>query len=157
MATAISTPTLIEPYGGSLVDLLVGAKEREELKQLATGLPSIQLSARSLCDLELLATGAFSPVDRFIGEKDYISVLEKMRLADGTLFPIPITLPVADATGLLGKKLALRSPNNNLIAILDVQEVYERKQELEAHQVCGTPDPEHSFAVEMRGWGKYNL
>ncbi|MGH9613767.1 MAG: adenylyltransferase, partial [Bryobacteraceae bacterium] len=141
MATAISTPTLIEPYGGSLVDLLVGAKEREELKQLATGLPSIQLSARSLCDLELLATGAFSPVDRFIGEKDYISVLEKMRLADGTLFPIPITLPVADATGLLGKKLALRSPNNNLIAILDVQEVYERKQELEAHQVCGTPDP----------------
>jgi sulfate adenylyltransferase len=104
-----------------------------------------------------MATGAFSPVARFMGKGDYFSVLESMRLADGTLFPIPITLPVAKADGLEGKKVALRSPNNNLLAIMDVEEIYERDPVLEAHQVCGTTDEEHSLAVEMKGWGKYYL
>jgi sulfate adenylyltransferase len=87
--------TLIPPYGGQLVNLIVDDDaQRAELTALATRLPSIQLSPRALCDLELLATGAFSPLNRFMGRADYLRVLAEMRLADGTLFPIPITLPV---------------------------------------------------------------
>src|SRR5437764_14871708 len=87
---------LIEPYGGNLIDLIVGDDERSELILKSKHLPSIQLSPRSLCDIELLATGAFSPLDRFMGHDDYQHVLEEMRLANGKLFPIPITLPVAE-------------------------------------------------------------
>ena len=80
---------LIPPYKGELVNLLVSGEEREELIRKANHLASVQLSPRSLCDIELLATGAFSPLDRFMGEADYDRILEEMRLADGTLFPIP--------------------------------------------------------------------
>ena len=85
---------LISPYGGELVDLLAHGEAREELLDLASRLPDVRISQRSLHDLELLATGAFSPLDRFMGQADYESVLKDMRLADGTLFPIPITLTV---------------------------------------------------------------
>ena len=97
---------LIEPYGGKLVDLLVYGEEREELVEKATGLPSIQLSPRSLCDLELLATGGYSPLDRFMGETDYVRVLNEMRMTDGTVFPIPVTLPVIDTASIsLGEQV----------------------------------------------------
>lgn len=73
---------LIPPYGGRLINLLVEDQERFELIRRSSHLRSIQLSARSLCDLELLATGAFSPLDRFMNEADYRHVLERMRLTD---------------------------------------------------------------------------
>ena len=82
---------LISPYGGKLVDLRVSGAEREKLLDLATHLPDVRISQRALHDLELLATGAFSPLDRFMGKADYESVLKDMRLANGTLFPMPIT------------------------------------------------------------------
>src|SRR3989338_4350079 len=91
---------LVTPYGGRLVSLVVSGEEREELIQKAQHLLSIQLSPRSLCDIELLATGGFSPLDRFMGQSDYRSVLEEMRLADGTLFPVPITLPLQHPDGV---------------------------------------------------------
>jgi sulfate adenylyltransferase len=76
---------LIAPYGGALVDLVVGADEAAEMKLYAESLPSISLSDRSLYDLELLATGAFSPLDRFMGRADYESVVDELRLADGRI------------------------------------------------------------------------
>src|SRR5689334_8467321 len=85
---------LISPYGGQLIDLRAPAEALDELKDHAARLPAIQLSERSVCDLELLATGAFSPLDRFMGQADYERVLAEIRLASGHLFPIPITLPV---------------------------------------------------------------
>jgi sulfate adenylyltransferase len=78
---------LIAPYGGKLVNLVVESEERAPLVNYANTLPSIQLTPRSLCDVELLGTGAFSPVNGFMGKADYDHVLEEMRLADGTLFP----------------------------------------------------------------------
>src|SRR5205823_15086906 len=78
---------VITPYGGRLVDLVVPEAEAKDVASYASKLPSLQLSARSLCDLELLAVGAFSPVNRFMGQADYERVLTEMRLADGTLFP----------------------------------------------------------------------
>src|SRR5215472_12015876 len=100
---------LIRPYGGSLVDLIATKDEQSELARRAAESVSLQLSARALCDLELLATGAFSPLDRFMGKAAAERVAEEMRLPDGTLFPIPVTLCVADANGMAGKEVALRS------------------------------------------------
>jgi sulfate adenylyltransferase len=111
---AVATPIaksveLIAPYGGELVNLLVNDEEKQALKDYATHLPSIQLSMRSMCDLELLAVGAFSPLDRFMGKRDYRCVLNESRLANGALFPIPITLPIEPSPELrMGQDIALR-------------------------------------------------
>ena len=91
---------LITPYGGSLVDLLVKGEEKDSLVSHANTLQSIQISERSLCDLELLATGGFSPLDGFMNQSDYESVLNNMRLSNGNIFPIPITLPAVSYTHL---------------------------------------------------------
>jgi sulfate adenylyltransferase len=148
---------LVQPYGGTLVDLTVGPQERADLAQEATELSSLQLSPRSLCDLELLAVGAFSPLRRFMTRAEYLSVLQHMRLPDGTLWPIPITLPVANADGLAGTRIALRSPSNHLIAIMQVDEIYEREMDLEPRLVCGTRNEDHSLVAEMRTWGRVYL
>ena len=108
---------LVQPYGGKLINLVVNDEERADLTNLANALSSIQLSSRSLCDLELLAVGAFSPLDCFMGKADYDRVVEEMRLASGALFPMPITLPIDEDMPLrLGKEVALRDNKNNLIA-----------------------------------------
>ena len=149
-ASQLAEP-LIEPYGGALVDLLAPADQLPALKERASRLPSLQLSERSLCDLELLAVGAYSPLDRFMGAADYAAVLETMRLADGTLFPIPITLPVGDDVHP-GQELALRDRKNNLLAIMRVDEVYPWDLAQEAQQVLGTTDTKHPLVAEMHGW-----
>lgn len=148
-------PRLIAPYGGGLINLLVPEEERAELSAYASNLPSLQLSPRSMCDLELLAVGAFSPVDRFMGKKDYRRVIEEMRLTNGVLFPIPITLPVADAGFIkIGKEIALRSSKNDLLAIMTVEEAFEWNPSEEARLVLGTEDTRHPLVSEMDTWGK---
>ena len=117
---------LIDAYGGKLIDLAPTLDEQAELKHYASKLPTLQVSNRSLCDLELLATGALSPLDRFMNEADYQSVVQQMRLANGTLFPIPITLPTGHFEGLgLDKEIALRSPQNEILAIMKVEEIFK--------------------------------
>jgi sulfate adenylyltransferase len=146
---------LIPPYYGKLVNLLVDNEECGQLAQRANELPSLQLSPRSLCDLELLSIGAFSPLDRFMGKADYTRVLEEMRLANGTLFPIPITLPVQDAQFVQnGKDIALRSPQNELLAVMTVEEVFEWDSAREAQLALGTTDVRHPLIAEMASWGK---
>ncbi len=145
---------LITPYGGKLVNLVVGEKERTELLPYAHTLPSIQLSARSLCDIELLAVGAFSPLDRFMGKEDYLGVVEEMRLKNGTLFPIPITLPAPDGKDIpVGGDLALRNANNELIAVMKVEEKFEWNLNREVSNVYGTSDSRHPMVAEMTSWG----
>src|SRR5687767_12563436 len=110
------TRTLIPPYGGNLVDLTASPEAAEELKARTTTMPSIQVSERTVCDLEVLASGGFSPLDRFMGQADYRRVLEEMRLADGHVFPIPINLPVtADDPVSLDQQIALRNPKNEIL------------------------------------------
>src|ERR1043165_4633822 len=147
--------SLITPYGGELVDLLVPEKERELMMTLAALLPRIQLTQRNLCDLELLATGGFSPLRKFMGREDYQSVLHSMRLSDGTLFPIPITLTVTTSLNLVeGVDVALADERNDLLAIMRVEEIYEWDREQEAKSVYGTTDPRHPLVAEMQGWGE---
>src|SRR5512137_1827993 len=146
---------LIPPYGGKLVNLMVEGKEREELLARAGKLPSIKITMRNLCDLELIATGGFSPLTTFMGKADYERVLKEMRLADGTLFPLPITL-TADPKELptVGEELALRSANFDLIAVMTLDEVYHWDAEVEAAHAYGTTDPKHPMVSEMGRWGK---
>ena len=143
------------PYGGELVNLLAEGREREALLAEANTLPSVQISDRSVHDLELLATGAFSPLRGFMGQADYLGVLKEMRLAGGTLWPIPITLPVADnAPVQAGASVALRNSKNDLLAIMRVAEIYPWDFDREATFIAGKPDPRHPLVAEMAGWGK---
>ena len=150
--------SLIEPYGERLINLLVDAEEREELKAYASKLPSIQLSERLVCDLELLATGAFSPLDRFMGERDYKRVLDEMRLTSGHIFPIPITLPVEPSDEIEeGQDIALRNAKNELLAVLSIEEIYEWDKEEVSEKVFGTQDLRHPLVAEMQRWGTVNI
>ena len=146
---------LVSPYGGKLVDLMVTGEERQELIEKSNRLPSIQISARSLNDLELLATGAFSPIDRFMGKADYERVLTEMRTTDGTLFPIPITLPV-DESDLpsWSEQITLSDARNNTLAVMRIEEVYHYDPQREARLVLGTTDTRHPLISEMVRWGK---
>lgn len=149
---------LISPCGGELVNLLVPAEEFSELKGYAGGLKSLQISERSLCDLKLLTTGGFSPLDRFMGSEDYRRVLEEMRLADGHIFPIPMTLPVGEDFEVEeGEEIVLRDSKNVPLAILTVEEIYSWDQEEVSEKVFGTLDPRHPLVAEMTRWGKRNL
>lgn len=149
------TSNLIPPYGGRLVDLLVTGEERQELLERSSRLPSVQISPRALCDLELLATGAFSPLDRFMGKADYERVLTEMRLHNGTLFPIPVTLPVDEsALPSWGEQITLSDTRNNTIAVMEIEEVYQWDAQREARLVLGTTDPRHPLISEMVRWGK---
>ncbi len=146
---------LIPPYGGKLVNLMVEGKEREELLARAGKLPSIKITMRNMCDLELLATGGFSPLTTFMGKADYDRVLREMRLADGTLFPLPITL-TADPKELptVGEELALRSANFDLLAVMTLEEVYHWDAETEAALAYGSTDSKHPMVSEMARWNK---
>jgi sulfate adenylyltransferase len=149
---------LITPYGGRLIDLFERDGDAVSLAQRAATLPSIQLSERSRCDLELLATGGFSPLDRFMNEADHRRVLSDMRLADGTIFPIPITLPIGDEVDVAaGSEIALRGPHNELLAIMTVEEIYEWDRDETARAVFGTLDTKHPLVSEMRSWGRRNI
>lgn len=149
---------LIPPYGDQLVDLLVPPEALDDLKAYASTLPSVLISERSECDLELLATGAFSPLDRFMGQEDHRRVLDEMRLADGHLFPIPITLPVQPSPDIhLDRDVALRNAKNELLAVLTVEEIYEWDRDEVAQKVLGTLDLRHPLVAEMHRWGPVNI
>jgi sulfate adenylyltransferase len=149
---------LISPYGDELVDLRVAPEALPGLREEANHLPSLQLSDRSVCDLELLAVGAFSPLKRFMGSQDFQSVMDEMRLSDGHIFPIPVTLPVgADADIQLGRDIALRDAKNNLLAVMTVEEIYEWDYAEVSQKVFGTQDLRHPLVAEMSGWGRRNI
>lgn len=146
---------LITPYGGKLVNLLATDDERQELLAQSNRLPSVQISARAMCDLELLATGGFSPLDRFMGKADYERVLTEMRLANGTLFPIPVTLPLDEnALPSYSEAITLSDSRNNTLAIMQIEEVFHYDPLREARLVLGTTDPRHPLVSEMVRWGK---
>jgi sulfate adenylyltransferase len=156
--TATRTTPLIAPYGGALVDLLTPQHERDDLKARASQLPSIQVSDRVVCDLEMLAVGAFSPLDRFMGQADYQRVLGEMRLANGCLFPIPVTLPVNPGPEIrLDQDIALRNDKNELLAVLTIEEIYPWDLDEAAQKVFGSTDLRHPLVAEMHRWGKLNV
>ncbi len=142
-----STSHLIAPHGGELVQLQVPADYAAELKSHSKDWPSWDLTARQLCDLELLMNGGFSPLRGFMNRKDYEGVCEKMRLADGTLWPMPITLDVTEefAKKLTpgSSKIALRDPEGVMLAVINVGDVWQPDRTAEAKAVFNSTSSAH--------------
>ena len=154
----ISNSRLISPIGGVLVDLIVPDGARAELRARANRLPSVQVSERALYDLELLATGGFSPLGRFMPRADFSRVLEDMRLANGQLFPVPVILPVERTAAVkLDQDVALRDARNELLGIMTVEDAYDWDRAVLAQQGLGTRDLRHPLVAEMQGWGPVAL
>jgi len=144
---------LIPPYGGKLVDLVVTGAEREAILAEANRYPSLQITDRNLCDLELLAVGGFSPLDRFMSKADYQRVLTEMRLADGTLFSIPITLTISkEDLPTREEWITLRDARNYIVAVMRIEEVFRWDPLREARLVYGTTDHRHPLVSEMQQW-----
>jgi sulfate adenylyltransferase len=130
------------PHGGALVDRLVTANHLAAARAAASKLPRVRLSDRSLCDVVCIGTGAYSPLDGFMGSADYRGVLGSMRMANGLLWPVPITLPVPGDVRT-GSSVALVTSRDEVIASMDVREVYEGDLEQEALAVYRTSDRAH--------------
>jgi sulfate adenylyltransferase len=146
------TEHLNPPHGGKLVNLMVDAKRREELRSASKNWPSVDLTPVQLCDLELLMNGGFSPLDGFMGRADYESVCLSMRLANGLVWPIPIILDLpADICKHLkpGVPLALRDPEGVMLAVLHVEDLWEPDHKQEAESVFGTTDHFHPGATHV--------
>jgi sulfate adenylyltransferase len=140
------TDHLIAPHGGVLKNLIVDDDRRVELKKASRDWPSWDLTERQICDLEMLMSGAFSPLEGFLGRADYESVYEKLRLADGTLWPIPVVLDVTEefASGIgEGSSIALRDAEGTMLAALHVEETWTPDRNAEAQAVYGSTNPEH--------------
>ena len=143
------------PLGGTLVNLVRRPGHDFDPAELA-GLPRLNISDRSAADLEMLATGAYSPLTGFVNEADYLSVIERLRLADGTPWSIPIPLPVGrDQAGLRGR--VVLSHGGQDIGWIDVQEAYEARRSLEAREVYRTEDPAHPGVAALLAQGDVNL
>ncbi len=140
------TDHLIAPHGGVLKDLIVDEDRRGELKKASRDWASWDLTPRQLCDLEMLMSGAFSPLESFLGQADYDSVCANMRLADGTIWPMPIVLDLPEefaATLGDGSSVALRDPEGTMLAVLHVDEQWTPDRTREAEQVFATTDTTH--------------
>jgi sulfate adenylyltransferase len=143
---------LIAAHGGTLIDLQASEDRAAELKAASREWRSWDLTPRQACDLELLLNGGFSPLTGFMGHDDYESVRSSMRLTDGTLWPIPIVLDLAEElAGSLhpGEPLALRDAEGVMLAALHVQDVWEPDRETEGKEVFGTGDPSHPGVAHL--------
>jgi len=147
------TDHLVAPHGGALVDLMVEADNAADLAKRSAEWPSWDLTPRQLCDLELLLCGGFSPLRSFLGRADYESVCKSMRLADGTLWPIPVCLDLPEAlceTLSVGTTLALRDPEGVMLAALTVSEMWQPDLGAEAEAVFGTGDAHHPGVAHLQ-------
>lgn len=158
MSEVLTTNSLITPYGGTLIDLTTAPEALGETLAKAKELPSVRLTQRALCDLELLATGAFSPLDRFMGAADFARVLSEMRLASDHIFPIPVTLPVTPGDAVkLDQQVSLVDDKNEIVAVMTIEEIYEWDREETTQAVFGTTDLRHPLVAEMQNWGTHNI
>ena len=134
------------PNLAPIPELYVSYDSAQKLRADAGDLPSWDLTARQVCDLELLMNGGFNPLKGFMGQADYDGVVETMRMADGTLWPMPITLDVSQkfADGIeAGQDIALRDPEGVILAILSVSDKWSPDKAREAEGVYGADDSAH--------------
>ncbi|MEM8757744.1 MAG: sulfate adenylyltransferase [Planctomycetota bacterium] len=147
---------LIQPHGGTLVNRVLEGGARDAAIKEAESLPKITLSAKQSCDVEMIGVGAFSPLTGFMGKADFDGVISDMKLADGNIWPLPITLSVdkADAPAV-GSKVALHAPNGVLQAVMTVEEVYDHDRAKEATIFFGgaEDDGQHPGAEAVKAEG----
>jgi len=154
MTTPTTATGLIQPHGGTLVDRV--SPDPDALTKEAEGLKRIDLSAKQSCDVEMIACGAFSPLRGFMGRGDFDSVVESMKLTDGNIWPIPITLAVDENTARVGDRVALYAPNGALQAVMSVEEIYDHDRAKEATIFFNDPaddDGQHPGAEAVKREG----
>jgi len=138
---------LIAPHGGELINLVATPERSAELKAHSREWPSWDLTARQICDLELLMNGGFSPLRGFMTRTDYESVCNNMHLANGLIWPMPITLDVTEEFAKSLKpgssKVALRDPEGVMLAVLNVEEAWQPDRKAEAQSVFGSTSAVH--------------
>jgi sulfate adenylyltransferase len=149
--------TLVSPHGGELRPLLLEGQELENEKKKAESLPQVRMTSRETSDLIMLACGAFSPLKGFMCSQDYKSVVQDMRMQDGLLWPIPITLAIstgqADSIDV-GNELALVDDDSGeIMGTITVEEKYEYDKKTEAQCVFGTTDEEHPGVAKVYAQG----
>ncbi|MCJ8015032.1 sulfate adenylyltransferase [Paenibacillus sp. KQZ6P-2] len=139
--------TAILPHGGKLIHRIAEGQEKEELLKASCRLKQIPVNAWTISDLDLIGNGAFSPLEGFMNEEDYRSVVSSMRLTNGTVWSIPVTLPLNEETARslqIGEQVALTGAEDNVIyAVMNIESIYEIDQQFEAQKVFKTDDPEH--------------
>ena len=149
---------MMTPHGGTLVNRIVEGNEREKLLTQAAGLPVVELDAWSLSDVDMIAIGGFSPLEGFLTKRDYESVVKTARLANGTVWSIPVTLAVTteQAKGLTQGDVALKA-NGTIVAILHLEDVYTPDKTQEAQHVLRTTDENHPGVKRLQAIGSVYL
>jgi sulfate adenylyltransferase len=152
--------TLIQPHGGKLVDRYLTGSKCEFVGSAARSLPKFSLSARNLADLECIATGVYSPLEGFVTEAEYESIVENLRLPNGLAWSIPVTLqmPAAEADKYpLDTDIALVHPNGEIVVVMSVTSKYQPNQQREAEAVYQTTDFNHPGVQAMLAEGTVYL
>jgi sulfate adenylyltransferase len=148
------------PHGGKLVNRIVEDYERERLLEQARSLPAVTLLSRQFSDIEQISVGAFSPLEGFMNQRDYRSVLANQRLANGLPWTIPVTLPITaeQAEALRGAaRVALKGEDGQIYALLDVEEIFHYDREEEALQVLLTTEDKHPGVRYLKSVGDHCL
>jgi len=151
---------IIPPHGGALIQRTLTGNDRKKAIEIGSKAISVVLSERGLHDLECLATGVYSPLDGFVTEEAYYTILDKLRLPTGVVWSIPITLQISEqeAIGIEPEaEVALRHPNGTVLALIRVTDVYRPNQSVEAKKVYGTTDGNHPGVAAMISAGTVYL
>jgi sulfate adenylyltransferase len=151
---------LIDPHGGRLVDRLVSGDAARALEAKAPGLPRVTLNSREIADIEMITTGAMSPLEGFMVQADYASVVDRMRLARGLVWSLPVTLSVTREQAAAiqeGGEIALHAPDGTFLAVMTVESKYAPDKDREALQVLRTNDAAHPGVQYLQGCGEIYL
>src|SRR5215213_4434487 len=152
----MTSPNSIQPHGGTLINRGLSGAAAADARATAASEPSVTLSEVGMAALEMIAIGAYSPLTGFLGQADYTRVVNEMRLADGTLWSIPITLPVSESRAEMlrdGDPVGLYAPDGRLVGLLELRERYTYDQRHEAELVYGTTAPEHPGVARLYSHG----
>ncbi len=145
-------PRLTEPYGGALKDLLVSEDEAKDLKARSVDLKSVFLTASEEFDLELLMIGAYSPLEGFMTRDDYEGVLNDLRLSQGLIWPIPVTLGISEELANRispGEEVALRDQEGFMLGVMEVEDLWKPDKRREAREIFQTDEDEHPGVVKL--------
>ena len=148
------------PHGGKLINRVLEGKSREDWQRLATRVPRVRLNARQLADLEMIAVGAFSPLEGFMGSRDYESILRDERLARGDVWTIPVTLGVTEETRhSIGQAeaVSLTDQEDHVVGVLLLDEIFRYDREREAQIVLRTTEDSHPGVRYLKSAGEYCL
>ncbi|NJO29933.1 MAG: sulfate adenylyltransferase [Richelia sp. SL_2_1] len=151
---------LIQPHGGKLINCYLPEKEGKQTLLTALNLPRLTLSTRNIADLECIATGVYSPLEGFVDEQEYTSIVKDMRLTNGLAWSIPVTLQISESVAdqyELDSEIALAHPNGEILAVMTITSKFKPNQNWEAEQVYRTTDEAHPGVKAMSGEGEVYL